>query len=227
MMSPRPLICLVTDRRRLAERLGLDPEGTPIAECLADLVARAAEAGIDLVQVRENDLPAAAMADWVRRLLETVRGTRTRIVVNDRLDVALATSAHGMHLKDGAVALEPVRAAAPAGFLIGQSIHSPERAADASADYLVFGTVFPTRSKLEAHDLAGLAGLRAAVRQARVPVLAIGGVKLTHLAGVAATGAAGIAAVDLFLPDGPDMVVPLQRISEQVRQTFDSVGPAP
>jgi thiamine-phosphate diphosphorylase len=227
MMSPRPLICLVTDRRRLAERLELDPEGALIAERLADLVALAAEAGIDLVQVRENDLPAAAMADWVRRLLETMRGTRTRIVVNDRLDVALAASAHGVHFKDGAVALEPVRAAAPAGFLIGQSIHSPERAADASADYLVFGTVFSTRSKLDGHDLAGLAGLQAAVRQARVPVLAIGGVKLTHLAEVAATGAAGIAAVDLFLPDGRDMVVRLHRISEEVRQTFDSVGPAP
>jgi thiamine-phosphate diphosphorylase len=226
-MLPVPLICLVTDRRRLAQRLELDPDEPQIAERLADLVARAADAGIDLVQVRENDLPARGMIRLVRRFLDIVQGTKTRIVVNDRVDVALATSAHGVHLKDDTVAIERVRAVAPAGFLIGQSIHSPERAADTSADYLVFGTVFSTRSKPEPHDLAGLAGLRAAVRQARAPVLAIGGVKLTHLAGVAGTGAAGIAAVDLFLPDGPALVVPLHRISEKVRQTFDSAGPAP
>jgi len=226
-MLPRPLICLVTDRRRLAQRLEVGPDEPQIDERLANLVAGAADAGIDLVQARENDLPALGMIRLVRRFLDIVRGTKTRIVVSDRLDVALAAGAHGVHLKDGPVAIERVRAAAPAGFLIGQSIHSPERAADASADYLVFGTVFSTPSKPEAHDLAGLAGLRAAVRQARVPVLAIGGVKLTHLAGVAGTGAAGIAAVGLFLPDGPQLVVPLHRISAEVRQAFDSVGPAP
>jgi thiamine-phosphate diphosphorylase len=226
-MLPLPLVCLVTDRRRLAQRLEVDPDEPQIAERLADLVARAADAGIDLVQVRENDLPARGIIRLVRRFLDIVHGTKTRIVVNDRLDVALATSAHGVHLKDDAVAIERVRAVAPAGFLIGRSIHSPGHAADTSADYLVYGTVFSTRSKPEAHDLAGLAGLQAAVRQARVPVLAIGGVKLTRLAGVARTGAAGVAAVDLFLPDGPALVVPLHRISEEVRQAFDSAGPAP
>ena len=121
-------------------------------------------------------------------------------MVNDRLDVALAAGAHGVHLKDGPAAIDRIRTVAPGGFLVGQSIHSPERVEDTQADYLVFGTLFPTRSKPEPGALAGLAGLAAAVRRARVPVLGIGGVKLTHLAAVAYTGAAGVAAVDLFLP---------------------------
>jgi thiamine-phosphate diphosphorylase len=160
----------------------------------------------------------------VRRFVETARGTGTRIVVNDRLDVALAARAHGVHVKDGAIALGRIRAAAPEGFLVGQSIHSPERAAESDADYLVFGTVFPTRSKGEAHALAGLAGLEGAARRSRVPVLAIGGVKVAHLADLARTGAAGIAAVDLFLPDGPGRAAPLHEIAAEVRRSFDTAA---
>jgi thiamine-phosphate diphosphorylase len=226
-MVSRPVICLVTDRRRLAQRLELDPDDAQIGDRLADLVAMAAQAGIDLVQVRENDLPDHALVGWVHRFVGIVRGTSTRIVVNDRLDVALAAGAHGVHLKDGPAPIERIRAAAPGGFLVGQSIHSPERAADTSADYLVFGTLFPTRSKPEAAAFAGLAALASAVRHARVPVLGIGGVKLIHVARVAGTGASGIAAVDLFLPAGPGLVAPLHEIASEVRLAFDTAGPAP
>ena len=224
VMVSRPVIALVTDRRRLAQRLELDPEGSQIAERLADLVASAAQAEIDLVQVRENDLPGDTMCRWVHRFVEIVQGTRTRIVVNDRLDVALAAGAHGVHLKDGPAAIDRIRTVAPGGFLVGQSIHSPERVEDTQADYLVFGTLFPTRSKPEPGALAGLAGLAAAVRRARVPVLGIGGVQLTHVAGVAYTGASGVAAVDLFLPHGPGLEARLREIVRAVRMAFDTAG---
>jgi thiamine-phosphate diphosphorylase len=220
------LICLVTDRHRLSQRLAVNPDGGEMLERLADLVGMASAAGIDLVQVRENDLDGQTMVGWVRRFIETARGTATRIVVNDRFDVALAARAHGVHLKDGAVALARIRAAAPEGFLIGQSVHSPERAGESDADYLVFGTVFPTRSKAEAHALAGLTGLEAAARRSRVPVLGIGGVKVAQLADLARTGAAGIAAVELFLPGGPGLVAPLPEIAAEVRRSFDTAGPA-
>jgi thiamine-phosphate diphosphorylase len=225
-MLARPLISLVTDRRRLAQRLGLDPDGELTGQRLADLVAGAADAGIHLVQVRENDLPTRVLADWIRRFLEIAEGTRTRIIVNDRLDVALVAGAHGVHLKDGSVAIQRIRAAAPPAFLVGQSIHSPEDAADAAADYLVFGTVFSTRSKPRSHETAGLAGLEAAVRRARVPVLGIGGVNLTQLPKVAGAGAAGIAGVDMFLPGAPGLVGHLRKIAGEVRQMFDTAGSA-
>lgn len=221
-MWPRPVICFVTDRHRLAERLALDPAGDEVLERLAGLVGGAADAGVDLVQVREADLDGQSLAAYVRRLVERVQGSRTRILVNDRLDVALAAGAQGVHLKDAPVSVERIRATAPDGFLIGQSIHSPEDAADSSADYLIFGAVFPSRSKPDLPAGAGLAGLEAAASRARVPVLGIGGVNRTHFPAIAATGAAGIAAIDLFLPPGPGVAVALQDIVAEARRTFDS-----
>jgi thiamine-phosphate diphosphorylase len=210
----------------LAGRLALDPDGPRTIAGLADLVERAADAGIDLVQMRESDLAGDAATRWARRFVEIVKGTETRIIVNDRLDVALAAGAHGVHLKDGPVAIDRIRAAAPTGFVIGQSIHSPNGVVSTGADYLVFGTVFSTRSKPHLNELAGLEGLREAVRNAPVPVLCIGGVKRAYLAAIAGTGAAGIAAVDLFLPDGPGLVAPLRETARQVRHAFDTARPA-
>jgi thiamine-phosphate pyrophosphorylase len=225
-MFPRPLICLVTDRRRLAARLGLHPDSAETTQHLIALIELAAAADISLVQIRESDLPAQLLVDLVRRCLDVVRGSNARVMVNDRLDVALATGAAGVHLKDGSVPVSRVRGIAPRGFLIGESVHDPERAAGSDADYVVFGTVFATRSKDPGRPLAGLTGLRQAAR-ARVPVLAIGGIDRAGLVEVAQTGAAGIAAVDLFLPTAPDMVPPVREIVRFVRQSFDTPRSVP
>ncbi len=225
-MFPRPLICLVTDRRRLAARLGLDSDSAETIQHLLGLIELAAAADISLVQVREGDLPARRLADLVRQCLAVVRGSRTRVVINDRLDVALATGASGVHLKDGSGPVSRVRAIAPSGFLVGESIHDPGRAAESDADYVVFGTVFATRSKPSNRPLAGLVGLHQAA-QAPVPVLAIGGIERGRLVEVARTGAAGIAAVDLFLPAARGLVPPVHEIATLVRRSFDSAGSVP
>jgi thiamine-phosphate pyrophosphorylase len=218
------VICLVTDRHRLARRLLLDPDGEPILTHLLEIVGAAAHAGVDLVQVREADLDGRLLIALVRRLVRQVQGTRARIIVNDRLDVALAASAHGVHLKDQPVPMTRIRSAAPAGFAIGRSIHSPDSASETGGDYLIFGTVFQTPSKPGLQAVAGLAGLAAAAKRARVPVLGIGGVTVSQFAAMAAAGAAGFAAVDLFLPSGPGRPAALHEIVEEARQTFDSTG---
>jgi thiamine-phosphate pyrophosphorylase len=223
-MLARPLICLVTDRHRLAERLELPPNDPRTFEALAALVARAGAAGITLVQVREPDLSAAALAACVRRVIAGVEGTGTRIIVNDRLDVALACGAGGVHLKDCSMPVARVRGLAPAEFLVGESIHRPEAAGTSEADYVVFGTVFPTRSKPPGQPLAGIEGLRVAVQAARVPVMAIGGVGQSELAAVVATGADGVAGVDLFLPRRTGEPEFLQGITQLVREAFDTFG---
>ena len=223
-MWPHPVICFVTDRHRLAQRLGLDPNGEEIFAQLADVVAAAADAGIDLVQVRDNDLDAGRLVDCVGRLVERVQGSRSRIVVNDRFDIALAAAAHGVHLKDQTVSIGRIREAAPHRFLVGQSIHSPDGATESAVDYLIFGTVFPTRSKPELQTGAGLAGLEAAVRRARVPVLGIGGVQIGDFQAMAAAGAGGIAGLDLFLPSGPGEPAALHEIAAEARRVFDSAG---
>ena len=148
-----PILCAITDRRRL-----------PI---LAH-VAAAVDAGIDWVQIREPDLPAAELYEVVRHAVAEVSASvsgagsaaRTRIIVNDRLDVALAAGAHGVHLRgtsfdaSRARVMVLARAASEGGgerdFLIGRSVHSVDEAVAVEAeaagglDYLIFGTMFPT-----------------------------------------------------------------------------------
>jgi thiamine-phosphate diphosphorylase len=157
-------------------------------------------------------------------------GTATRIVVNDRLDVAIAAGAAGVHLRADSIPGAPARAIAPVGFAIGRTVHSVEEAvaAEPECDYLVAGTVWPSASKPGERRLLGSGGLAAIVAAVRVPVLAIGGVSLDQVPIVASTGAAGVAAIDLFLgPGGSEdtrcRAVPLQRVVREARQLFDMV----
>ena len=164
-------------------------------------VHAAAAAGVDLVQVRERDLDAGELLILVRSCVERVRGTRTRVIVNDRLDVALAAGAHGVHLPANGLPASRVRAVVPAGFLIGRSIHGTGEAArvtgEGGLDYLIFGTVFTTSSKAGLTP-AGVAELAATVRAVTIPVLAIGGVTVERAQEIAGTGAAGAAAIGMF-----------------------------
>ena len=212
------MICLVTDRRRLADHLSLGADSPQVLDVLVEIATDAVDAGVDVVQVRENDLPACALTDLVKRLVDVAHGKGSAIVVNDRLDVALAAGAHGVHLKEAPIAIDRIRSVAPAGFTVGQSCHSVDQARDSTADYVIVGTVFPTRSKPSV-SLIGLAGLEAVARSTKTPVLGIGGIRLEHLSNVAATGAAGIAAVDLFLPDS-ERRVPMRDIVSQARRAF-------
>ena len=225
------MICLVSDRRRLAG------DGVPIDEwrrCLILQTRHAVDAGVDLVQVRERDLEAAELARLVTDLLLLALGTTTRVIVNDRLDVALACGAGGVHLRSDSLSVAAARRMTPAGFLIGRSVHHVDDLADAAgADYVIVGSVFPSESKPRASEWLGTAGLRAIVRAARIPVLAIGGVTEERLDDIAAAGAAGFAAIGFFMrPGGPDghgtcascRAIPLQDIVQQARARFDRVN---
>jgi thiamine-phosphate pyrophosphorylase len=164
-------------------------------------VAWAARAGVHLVQVRERDLDGGPLTALVRRCVAAVRGSRARVLVNDRLDVALAAGAHGVHLRGDSVPASRVRTLCPPGFLLGRSVHARDEAVDAAAasglDYLLFGTVFPTSSK-PGRAPAGSPALADVVAAVCVPVLAVGGVSPDNLGEVAAAGAAGFAAIGLF-----------------------------
>ena len=216
------MICLVTDRRRLA---GGD---------LAAQVRDAVDAGVDLIHVRERDLEAGALAALVAELLVITKGTSTRLVVNDRLDVALACGADGVHLRGDSIPVDAARRLAPAGFLIGRSVHGVDEAiAAAGADYLIAGTVFPSASKAAGTPLLGIEGLRAIVRAVDRPVLAIGGISDARIGEVAAAGAAGLAAIGLFMPSHPDAevagcrVVELRQIVKNARSRFDRLNTTP
>jgi thiamine-phosphate pyrophosphorylase len=194
-----PVICLVTDRTRY------------VPGSLVPTIAAAARAGVDLIQVRERNLADRELLALVREVTSAVAGTGARVIVNDRLDIALAAGAAGVHLPGHAVSSADVRRIAPAGFLVGRSVHAASEAAAATAgggyDYLVFGSILPSASKPRGQVSAGFDGLAAACRAVdaaasagggRVPVLAIGGLTAADAPAVARAGAEGLAAIGLF-----------------------------
>ena len=205
-----PVVCVITDRRRGVLSRDMDraadgPTGLDGLDRVDATVARvrwAARAGAHLVQVRERDLEGGALVSLVRRCVDAVRGSRARVVVNDRLDVALAAGAHGVHLRAESMPASRVRTVCPPGFLVGRSVHARDEAVQAEAngglDYLIFGTVFPTASK-PGGPTAGLEALAGVVRAVRLPVLAVGGITADNLGNVGAAGAAGYAAIGLFV----------------------------
>jgi thiamine-phosphate diphosphorylase len=190
---------MITDRRRLGGG----------EDALVQRVAAAAKAGVHLVQVRERDMEARDLSRLVARCVTAVHGTRTRILVNDRLDVALTAGAHGVHLRGDSMPASRARALAPIGFLIGRSVHTVTEAvmahADGGLDYLLFGAVFATPSK-PGHRPAGVSALADVVRALPLPVLAVGGVTSETAPQLAGTGCAGYAAIGWFadgeLPKG-------------------------
>lgn len=188
----RPVICMITDGGLAAGQRGPG---------LVEVVRSAARAGVHLIQLRERTLDDRDLALMARACVDAVRGTRTRIVVNERLDVALASRAHGVHLRGDSFPAQRARAIAAPGFLIGRSVHSVEEAKRASeeraVDYLLFGTVFDSLSK-PGREPAGVAMLADAARAAIVPLLAVGGITEDNAALVARAGADGVAAIGLF-----------------------------
>lgn len=200
IVLPRPSLCLVTDRRAVA------PGARTVSSQLLALEGQldeAVEAGIDVIQIREGDLSARALLRLAERVAERARQTQTRVVINDRADVALNVPAVGLHLKSDGPSVSAVRALTGAGTLIGRSTHDPidTRVVD-GADFLIFGTVFPSGSKPPAVQAVGVDALRRACAAVTVPVLAIGGVTPARVADCQRAGAAGIAAIGVFLPPG-------------------------
>ena len=203
-------ICLVTDRRRRR---------------LIEQAAEAAEAGVDIIHIRERDLEAAELSALVRDItavVQATRGSSTKVVVNDRVDVAMACGADGVHLRGDSMPAVRVRRMTPDGFLIGRSVHSAEEASAAAAgvDYLVAGTVFPTTSKSGHTVRLGLPGLSAIAHTVSVPVLAIGGMSVERASEVAEAGASGISAIGLFAD--PDR--PIKEVVRLLRERFNIGG---
>ena len=203
-----PIICLVTGGRGLERPL-------------LELIAEAAQAGVDLIQIRERRLDDRALATLTRRAVDATRGTGSRIVVNDRVDIALAAHAGGVHLRGDSVAASRIRALVPGGFFIGRSVHDPAEAAAVEAgggcDYLVFGTVFPSTSKPSTDPTSGPDALREVCARVAIPVLAIGGISIENVNQVAAAGASGIAAISLF-----ERGDPIATTVSMLRRRFDT-----
>jgi thiamine-phosphate pyrophosphorylase len=213
-----PLLCYVTDRRSL--RLA---NSVHSIEALTQKIAEVAAAGVDWVQIREKDLTARELASLTRKSLEiaamsSAKSSRaTRVLVNDRLDIAIAERADGVHLSEKSLPVAEAerlvesairRQAVDETFLIGVSCHSLQSAEAAErdgADYIFFGPVFATPSKETFGPPQGLARLTQTCREVAIPIIAIGGISLENAESCIGAGAAGVAAIRLF-QDGLDPV---------------------
>jgi thiamine-phosphate pyrophosphorylase len=212
----RPLLCYVTDRLSLA--------GSPeLAQKLQlEKLEKAAKAGVDWIQIREKDLSGRELAKLSEHAIRHAE-SGSAILVNDRLDVALATGAAGVHL--GEHSLPPDQAKklmAQRGtredFVVGASAHSLEearQAEQAGADYIIFGPVYATPSKARFGPPQGIQQLKDLCRHLKIPVLAIGGIALKNAQDCIAAGAAGIAAIRLFQDrsDLDELVNELRKVS--------------
>ncbi len=182
--------CYITDRRSL-------PSGTT----LIDNIARNLIAGIEWIQIREKDLSARDLFHLTRQVLSLPNPHGSKILVNTRVDGALAAGAAGAHLPAGSPAPQVWRAFTPPGFLIGVSCHNIDEvraAEEQGADYTVFGPVFAPRSKASDLDPQGIEGLAQAARAVRIPVLALGGITAGNAEACLQAGAAGVAAISLY-----------------------------
>lgn len=193
----------VTDRKALP--------GTPEAQVrlLLEKIQEAGRAGVDWVQIREKDLPAGVLSDLVGEAKRRV-ADRCRILINDRLDVAIAAGADGVHLGERSLRVAHGKRFCAAHhhtgeFLVGVSTHSVEalQSAEASgADYAIFGPIFATPSKLAYALPQGVEKLQEACRCVRIPVVAIGGITVENAIECVSAGAAGVAGIRLFQDAG-------------------------
>ena len=202
-------LCLVTDRTRSR---GRDLVAV-VGECLA--------AGLPAVQVREKDLAAADLAALCRRLRAPTRERGALLIVNDRVDVALAVGADAVQRTGASLPLEDIRAIAGPRLRVGASVHSLEEAVEAEAkgaDWVVFGPVYDTPSKRPYGPPQGLDALAKVAGRVRLPVIAIGGITPARVGEVLGAGASGVAVISSILG--------AERPADATRAFLDALGRA-
>lgn len=194
----KPILYLIT-RGASIESTTRD---SPAFKQILDQVSAAVTAGIDLIQLREKRLTARMLFELTQQAAELTHGSATRLLVNDRADIAASAGADGVHLTTRSIDSAAIRRTFGQEFLIGASTHSlaeAQSACNGGADFVVFGPVFATASKQKYGEPLGLEELQRVARELHpFPVLALGGISTTNAADCFHAGARGIAGISLF-----------------------------
>jgi thiamine-phosphate pyrophosphorylase len=218
---PRPIIYLITSGATTSRTTPKDDEFSHILH----LVEAAVACKVPLLQLREKELSARVLYELTKSASSITRGTVTKLLVNDRFDIAMAAGADGVQLTKQSLPARVVRETCGDEFLIGVSTHSPKEARVARAeggDLVVFGPVFETESKRVFGDPQGVAKLRIVTSELRdFPVVAIGGIVLERVDDCFRAGASGIAAIRL-LNDPTKMASTTAEIRDRYRRLLRS-----
>jgi thiamine-phosphate pyrophosphorylase len=182
---------LITDRNIVAP-----------GSSLVTAVRKALKGGVRAVQLREKDMDTRSLLRMAYKMREVTDVYSAKLLINDRADIALAVGADGVHLTRESIPAEALRQVVRKGFFIGVSTHSVKEAKEAEragADFITFGPVYRTRSKLKYGEPMGTEMLRTVCRETDIPVFALGGVKEKNIDEVRKAGAHGVSMISGIL----------------------------
>jgi len=182
-----PRLYLITDRTLFADE-----------ESFYKAVRSALQAGLKAVQLREKDLPAGRLIQMAYKLQELASGFQANLFINERVDIALCVKAAGVHLGQSGIPPSAIRKIADNKLMIGVSTHSIQEAITAQtegADFITYGPVYETPSKIKYGSPVGLASLKETTSRLNIPILGIGGINIENAKDVIASGAVGIALI--------------------------------
>jgi len=204
MTIPRRLLCVITDQ-----------QSNPV-----ELARMALEGGARMVQLRRKSASGRDLFEWAVRIQALCREYEALFIVNDRVDIALAAHADGVHLGQQDMPAASARALLGPETLIGVSVSNPSEAAKAAeegADYLGVGHIFPTSSKKKPMPPIGTSAIRPIIEASGLPVIAIGGIELQNVAEVIKAGASGVAVISA-VSGSADPVAATRELVKRIRQ---------
>lgn len=207
MAFPYPL-CVITDEKLSGLRH-------------REAAAQALQGGAPMIQLRDKEGSLRTLYEEALAIRQLCHRQEALFIVNDRLDLALAVEADGVHLGQEDLPARLARPLLRRGMLLGVSTHSVEEAREAEAagaDYIGFGPVFPTGTKAETRPVVGLDGVRAVKAAVQVPVLTIGGITLEWAPEVITAGADGVAVISAIMGSG-DIPGACRRFLSKIRQS--------
>jgi len=187
MLTPHlPPLYVVTDRHQVGE-----------GEFLSVLENIIGEGGL-MLQLREKDLSTRTLLRWAKEIMQWVERHQVTFLINDRVDVVMATGAHGVHLRGNSLPVEKVRACLGPDRLIGVSVHSADEAVQREKDganFIVLGPIYDTPSKRAYGAPLGTSVLEETCQRCQIPIFAIGGISLSRVSDIKKTGASGVAVI--------------------------------
>lgn len=208
-----PIIYLITSGNLTSENF------SQLSSQVLQQIESAIEAGISIIQIREKNLSSKFIFDLAVQATNLSRNSSTKILINDRADIALAAKADGVHLTSTSIPTKVVRSIFPKNFIIGISTHKLEEVISAKndgADFAVFSSIYQTVSKAQYGEPQGIERLTEVVETAKdFPVIALGGIKLENIPEISQTGVSGISAISLF-----ENTEKLSKIVEEIKKNW-------